>query len=658
VEFIYRFFKELNSFSSPLLFTLAISLGVFSGINTLVLINLFVFLVVLIFRIPFSLFLVTAGIFKAVGSFFSFSEIGYFTLNKFKEFFSILYNTPFLRWSDFYYTNVMGSFIIGSLLFLTSLITFYPIFRRYKELVVPYLNSHKVFRFLVSEEKKGIIRISGILALLTLIGIIIGFSFIIDPILKFVIQKTTNVKIISLKTSLLYQTLNIHFRKKDFDNNLSLKFDKNYLVWKKFVVKDFNLTTFTNKSFYKLASNKDTTKSLNTSFNFNVKIPSFKKYLKEYHLKSEKAFRKLQLDLERFNQKKELLKKYKLQVKELQKETLSINLKKVSIKDIPNILNKLNRLNKDITSLEKDIRKDVKELEEYKQIIIQDIKNLKIAIKEDYKYIDSKYEMLKNKEYIKFADSFFKPDIEKYVNLVENLVNKIEENKKEILIDKGEKVIFKDKISFPSFFIEKGRILFKNKEFKIIANLKDVNFVEFKPVLLNATVYSKYFKIAYLNMAYFKELKYHLMAKDVKKDFSIFKNALFNLDLKGKNKKFIAFFKFLDGRFIFKNKILNNIHQFYLKVVYNKQVRIDSNLDNILRKEINTLIDKKIKKEKEAFKKYLSKYNKSINLNYKNVDLKSLKVIIKNYEYKLKNKYKSKAKEKIKEKLKEFIKYF
>ena len=78
----------------------------------------------MIFRIPFSLFLVTTGIFKIVGSFFSFSEIGYFVLSKFGDFFSTLYNIPFLRWSDFYYTNVMGSFIVGSLLFLVSLITF------------------------------------------------------------------------------------------------------------------------------------------------------------------------------------------------------------------------------------------------------------------------------------------------------------------------------------------------------------------------------------------------------------------------------------------------------------------------------------------------------------------------------------------------------
>lgn len=131
-----KIFKTLNSEQSPSQISAAIALAAIVGFTPLLsLHNLVILFVVLFFRVNLTMFLVSWPMFALIGLALSpiSQSIGMsiLTAPALTDTWEAFYNTLFGRWSNFYYSGVIGGLVLG----ITVAIISFPIF---KILVVRY----------------------------------------------------------------------------------------------------------------------------------------------------------------------------------------------------------------------------------------------------------------------------------------------------------------------------------------------------------------------------------------------------------------------------------------------------------------------------------------------------------------------------------------
>ena len=709
-HFIFKFLRELNSATSNKMMVLAIVLGLMAGFLPFV--NFFtvlIFIVVLVFRIPIGLFLVSFSFFEFVGYFVDplFHKTGLFLLKAsfLKPLWTFFYNLPFFRWSGFNNTIVMGSLVWGAVLGIVLYFILNKLIALYRSMVFEKLKTKKYLSWLVPKEKKGIIRITGIGFIGAVIAIIaLFFMFLLDPIVKYSLEfglsKVLHKKVAIEKVETSIKNLSVDIKNMQIGDILFkkvyTKLDWGKIVWRKYKIDDLEFIANTNKNIYDLIkSHEKKQKNSASGFEFNIKLPNPKDLLAKQSLKSLAAVEKLQKDYKKIKNDIKNLKTdtYKKEFDKL--KTQLDSMKNVNINnpaDLQNLITNINKIKKEANDLVKKIQKDKNILINDKKLISKDLKEVKIALNEDKKNLKSKYEMIKNKQYMKFAESFLKPQIAKYVQIADNLYQKIkpyiQTNKKQkpqYIRHKGVYVKFKDRIIYPDFVFVKslGELKTSIAKWKLNAdNISDNQILLNKEAVLKLNGISKFFDVG-ANVSYLKKIKFSAYGNNIKlKNLNInfaSLNALMSAKIKGVlsgeniNARIAAYLENVKLRNLNEKmkkmlgNSLENIRKFGIQIIImgnikSPEIKINSDLDKIfgkiLESKINELINKQISKAQIMLNNKISNSLKGMNLNILDLKLNELNQLgdIKNLiDQNALNIIKSKEKNSIGNKIKKFL---
>ena len=655
--FFIKFLRELNSSSNDKFISLAVVFGLIYGFLPSV--NLFSFIIliiVFIFRIPLGLFLVSLTLFKTIGYFLDtiFDKTGYLILTSFVPFWESIYNLPLMRWSGFNNTIVMGALVWGILIGTLFYIILNEFIRVYRKKVFSFLKKYKLLKWLVPEIEKGkIFRISGIIFLIILFG---GISLIImlffDPILKKVVEVSLSnifnkpVKIETINTSFLDAKIDINNLCVDKikTEKIQAKLSWDYLVWKKFDMEYLYIkNVYSDRSIENIIqlmyrNNKTSSKTTNSISDFNLKLPKPENILRSYKLESLEKIEKLKKDYNSFlkevNNIKNLKQNYQKKINNINNEIK--NLKKAvnninSPNDINIILTKVENIKSSINEIKAKVKKDKNKILALKKQILQDLNEIKLASKRDYEKISNAYNMIKNKEYIKFTESILKPEISKYVEIffkyLKPYLSKKEE--KEYVRKKGRYIKYKDKIKYPDFVLQKSSISgsLKNANIEIkINNISSNQKLLNKLALIDIVSYSKYYKKITMNINYLNEIKYTLTANDVVLNkITLHKLNILKpkIDIFSKGAIYDKQFNININSYIFPKEIIFNANKYIsnslksiktigfnilIKGDYKKYtIKVNSNLDNLLSQYIQKELNNKISKYKKELKHLIDK---------------------------------------------------
>ncbi|MCW8880165.1 MAG: TIGR03546 family protein [Kangiellaceae bacterium] len=148
-----KIFKALNSEQSPNQLAIAISLAAVVGMTPLLsLHNLFIFLIVLWFRVNLTMFLVSWPLFTLLGLLLSspIQSLGNMVLQEpsLVPMWESFYNTLIGRWSDFYYKGVMGGLILGTSIAIISFPISKALINKYRYKWLEKIQKYQVVRML------------------------------------------------------------------------------------------------------------------------------------------------------------------------------------------------------------------------------------------------------------------------------------------------------------------------------------------------------------------------------------------------------------------------------------------------------------------------------------------------------------------------------
>jgi len=640
--FVLKLLKELNSAQSEKLISLAVVLGMIAGF--LPFFNVFTFLiffVAFIIRVPLGLFLASWGVFEIIGALLDplFATSGYYILTSsfLKPLWEFIYNLPFMRWSGYNNTVVMGGFVWGVVIGSVIFVLMNKSFSFYREKLSLITKKYKFLSWIVpSEYKKSFIRISGILAASVIFGsIFLVFSLFFDPLLKkiteFSLSKVFHkpVKIEKLKTSFFNAKIdikNLQIGKVKTDD-INLKLSWYYLVWKKFDIEKLIINNIhLNKSIKQIIQTTNTSQNKTSlAKNLKLNIPNPKNLLASYELESVKKIKALKEDYKKLKAlKSELKKVYKTDKEKTQKIKQDINSLKNEVKnikslnDINRILSKIDTIKKEIKSLQNQMKTQNKKYLSLKDKVIKDLNDIKVAVKLDYANISKKYDMLKKGEYYKFAESFLKPQVQNYIHTFMKYYELIKpymgSEKKGIIRSKGMYIKYTDKIKYPDFVLENAKISgkLKDADAKIaIVNLASNQQLLRKHAKITILVHSKYFVRANVKITYLKNIMMNfnikelfvkkmdlskLILNDIKCDISgkgIFKHKDFDLSVLS-----VVYPK----RTVYQNsknisKVLSKIKSFKINILAkggyeDYKLNITSDLDKKLSNIFKSLINK------------------------------------------------------------------
>ncbi|HIQ50630.1 MAG TPA: TIGR03545 family protein, partial [Nautiliaceae bacterium] len=662
-----------------------------------------ILIIVFIFRIPFGLFLVSLTLFKIIGHFLDpiFDKTGYLILTSFAPFWEFIYNLPLMRWSGFNNTIVMGSLVWGIVVGSFLYIILNKFIKIYREKVFSFLKRYKLLKWLVPEIGKGkIFRISGIVLLVTLlVGISLIIMLLFDPILKKAIEISLSnlfnkpVKIETINTSFLDAKIDINNLYIDTikTEKIQAKLSWDYLVWKKFDIEYLYIKNIrSDKSIEDIIAlvyknNKTSSKKVNSVNSFNLQLPKPENILINYKLESLEKIDKLQKDYQFFlkeaNNIKSLKQTYQEKINLIKKEiqNLKVEIENInSFRDINNILAKVEKIKENIINIKTEVKKNKNKILNLKNRILKDLKEIKLASKKDYEKISNAYNIIKNKEYMKFTEFMLKPEISKYVeaffkyyDLIKPYLFKKEE--KEYVRKKGTYIKYKDKIKYPDFVLQKGIMSGSLKNANIGIKMNNISSDQKllnKPALIDIISNSQYYKKITMKISYLNKIKYNLNADNIiLNEINLNKLDILNpkIDIFSKGMIYNQQFDININSYIFPKKMIFSIDKYISNVLksikkitfsilikgdYKKYyIIINSNLDSLLsqyiykelnkkaskyKKELKLLIDKKIEKElgKIGIKNindfninnlYLSNSLNSIQNNLEKITKKELK---------------------------------
>ncbi len=708
-HFIFKFLKELNSATSTKMMILAVVLGLMAGFLPFVnFFTILIFITVLVFRIPIGLFLASFSFFEVIGYFLDsvFNKTGAFLLNLsfLKPLWTFFYNIPFFRWSGFNNTIVMGSLVLGIVFGIILYFVLDKSIKLYRTKVFEKLKTKKYLSWLVPNEKNGIIRIAGVgfIGILAA-GIILFFMFLLDPIVKYSLEfglsHILHKKVAIEKVDTSIKNLSVNIENMQIGDILFkkvyTKFDWGKIVWRKYKIDDLTFIAKTDKNIFNLIkrSSSNSNKPKNKSgFNLNIKLPSADEFLAKQQLKSLKAIEKLKTDYKKVYKdlKKVDIKKYKAEFDNLKSKITSLKSVKISsLNDFQKLEGDINSIKKETNNLLKKIKQNKNLLSNDKRLIEKDLKNLKIVLNEDTNNIKSKYKMIKNKEYLNFAETMLKPKISKYIKTASLIYEKVKpyihsSNKKEneYVRAKGIYIKFKDKTNYPDFVLVKslGEVETSIAKWNIKArNISDNQPLLNKRAFIKITGKSKFFDVG-VDVNYLKNIQFSGYGNrvDIKKlDLNLFSlKALANIKINGviadKNINSKIFVYFYKPHFIPKKSIkilneLNSIKHFKILIalkgkIDSPKIKISSDLNKyfskIIKNRVNNLINKNIKKAQKLLDEKVNNSLKGMKLNDVNLklkDLNSFEDIKKLINKELKDIIKSKQKSILKNKIKKFL---
>ena len=665
-HFIFKFLKELNSADSSKSIVFAVILGLIAGL--LPGFNFFTFLIftiVLIFRIPVGLFIASYIFFDFVGFLIEplLHKTGYWLLTAsfLKPLWTFLYNLPLFRWSGFNNTIVMGGLVWGIVFGVVLYFILNKSIEFYRKTVFERLKKIKYLKWLVPNEKKGLIRLSGIGFILAVFVVVsLFFIFLLDPIVKFTLEfslsKILHKKVAIEKVDTSLKNLSVNIINMQIGDVLFkktyTKLDWNKIIWRKYKIDDLNIYAQTNKNIYDLLKKRQTGSNniAQKIPNININLPSPKEFLAKQNLKSIKALKKLQKDYEKA--KKDLqnlnIQKYKNEFQSIQNQLETLNKTKIkNPADLQKLITEINKIKKETQNISKEIKKNKNILINDKKILENDLKNLKNALNEDKQNIASKYKMVKNKEYVKFAESILKPQIAEYLQKAYDVYKKIEpylhsENteKEEYVRSRGVYIKFEDKVKYPDFVLVKSNAKLQTSIAKWnlrAENISDNQSLLNKKGVIDIKGKSKFFDVG-MNVSYLKRIDFNGYGNNinVKKMNLNFADMDALLDVKTKgfldqniiNAEIKAYFNKV--KFYNLNKELSNviknldfIKKFKLIVIIkgsikNPEIKINSDLDKIISKMLKSKINGLIKKQKVKAQKLL---DEKINSSLKGINI-------------------------------------
>ncbi len=148
-----KILKALNSEQSPSQLAIAVSLAAILGLTPLLSFhNILVILIALWFRVNLGILLVSYPLFMLLGWMLApgFDSVGYWLLEmpSLQTFWEVLYNQLGGRWSGFYYTGRLGSFVVS----IIVAIVLFPIMRfavvKYREVVLAKMQKSRLMVWL------------------------------------------------------------------------------------------------------------------------------------------------------------------------------------------------------------------------------------------------------------------------------------------------------------------------------------------------------------------------------------------------------------------------------------------------------------------------------------------------------------------------------
>ncbi|HRY29329.1 MAG TPA: TIGR03546 family protein [Elusimicrobiota bacterium] len=161
IKLILKLINILNKEASPRQIAAGIALGSIAGITpTASLHNLPVLVLILLLRVNISSAFVSLAAFSAFSYFLDplFNKIGYalLTLPALKHFWTELYNTPLLAWTNFNNTLTLGSLVFALLLFGPLYFVLAWAVKTYREKFLEKVRTWKIVQMLKASKLYGL----------------------------------------------------------------------------------------------------------------------------------------------------------------------------------------------------------------------------------------------------------------------------------------------------------------------------------------------------------------------------------------------------------------------------------------------------------------------------------------------------------------------
>ena len=257
-----KIWNALNHAGKPWQIAMAVALGMLVGFTPLLSIhNIFVILVVLVFNIHLSIFLLAVSFFGILGLALDplFTSLGKIILTSdgLESLFTSWFNNPFGYLTYFNNTITMGSLVVSLVLFFFVYKISSYILVKYRDVIaikiknIPLLNK---MNFFTQEEQSQVksIRTAGLAVIVFIVGLVSVFNiFLLDNLIKNNLENAINkssskiVKIGDLSTSLLsssvsMKNLDISDKEKKDENinieNITLNISLSQLIFERIII--------------------------------------------------------------------------------------------------------------------------------------------------------------------------------------------------------------------------------------------------------------------------------------------------------------------------------------------------------------------------------------------------------------------------------------
>ena len=153
IRLVLKFFVLLNSASNPWQLAFGAAFGMVLGLTPLLsLHNVFVLLLLLVLRVNISFALLSMAVCAGFAYVFDaqFHQLGWQVLNatSLRDIWTMFYNHPVLRWSNFNNTVLMGSLIVSLLAFFPFAVLMRVLITVYRSKAQPHIEKLKVVQLL------------------------------------------------------------------------------------------------------------------------------------------------------------------------------------------------------------------------------------------------------------------------------------------------------------------------------------------------------------------------------------------------------------------------------------------------------------------------------------------------------------------------------
>lgn len=510
LSFFKKLFSALNSAQSPYQLALALSFGLFSGFLPMFTpLNFLILFLIFTLNIPIGLYFASLAIFSIGGYFLDplFCQLGEFVLKhqSLEGLWTFFYNNPILIWTNFNYTAVMGSFIVG---FFTAIISFF-VFKAFVPKIRVILEKiSKMYGFLSwinpysdkkLKKKPKLIRWWGSIGFVGVVSaIVFVFLVLLDPSLKFILEKSigfvtqTDLEIKSLETKLKDLSINIKDISAYKDDERKISIDRVYFAADPMhaLAKKLDITKmgFTNLNLDPKQTKQKTKKQTKKSSSFSlpsIDLPDVDSILKKEKISSKDKLENANKDAKEIQRKWNEIAQKDLNGDKIKEFKTRLNgLKKLKIKDpktLKNALKKVKKISQDLKTYKKHIRNIVDDFKADKSTIESYVAMARQLPLREFNNLIKKYSNLTSGS-LNFVSTYISPTLARYFKTAIQYYEKFkpylqsdedeeEEKKEEYKRIKGKWIYFKNTSAYPYYCVRqlKGNILSKDVSYDLVA---------------------------------------------------------------------------------------------------------------------------------------------------------------------------------------------